>query len=130
MEITALVAIGIIGTIAAVTVKSYRAELGVCVALAVGMVIFGRILPWLSQTVEELENLCKEQALITDYFKLIVKVTGVAYVTQFAAELAKDAGEGAISKKLELAGKTGIVCMIMPTVKNLLIVITDALMSF
>ena len=130
MEITSLLGIGIIGTIAAVTVKSYRAELGVCVALSAGIVIFAGVLPWLSQTVDALKDMCKDHALVTEYFKLIVKVTGIAYVTQFAAELAKDAGEGAIAKKLELAGKTGIICIIMPTVKNLLTVITDALMSF
>ena len=130
MDITSLVGIGIVGVIAAVTVKSYRAEIGVCVALAVGVVLFARTLPEISETIDALEEICKGQELATEYFRLIVKVTGIAYITQFASELAKDAGEGAISKKLELAGKMGIICVIMPTVKNLITIITDVLMSF
>ena len=130
MDIASLLGIGIVGTIVAVTVKNHRAEIGVCVALAVGIVIFVRVLPEISQMLDALEEICEGQDVAEEYFKLIVKVTGIAYITQFASELAKDAGEGAISKKLELAGKIGIICIIMPTVKNLITIITDVLMSF
>lgn len=130
MEISKIIGIGIIGTILAVTVKSYRAELGICVAIATGTVIFLAALPQLEEAFAVIEEICEQSEATVEYFKVIVKVIGIAYITQFAAELARDAGEGAIAKKLELAGKVSVLCVMAPVVKNLLNVITSTLMSF
>lgn len=130
MELTKIVAIGIIGVIAAITVKTYRAELGICVAIATGIVILWNIIPELNTAFSELSDMCEESGIPKGYFSLIIKVTGIAYITQFSSELAKDAGEGAIAKKLEFAGKVSVLCLIMPVVKNLLDIITNTLMSF
>lgn len=130
MELTKIVGIGIIGVIAAITVKTYRAELGMCIALATGSVILWNVLPDISRVFSELSDMCEDSGVPQGYFSLIIKVTGVAYITQFSAELAKDAGERAIAKKLEFAGKVSVLCLIMPVVKNLLDIITNTLMSF
>lgn len=130
MEISKIVGIGIIGTILAVTVKSYRAELGICVAIATGTVIFFAALPQLEEAFAVIEEICEQSEATVEYFKVIIKVIGIAYITQFAAELARDAGEGAVAKKLEFAGKASVLCVIAPVVKNLLDVITSTLMSF
>ena len=130
MDITKIIGVGIVGIIAAVTIKSYRPELAMCVAIVTGVVIFSGILPELAVVVGELLELCRNSEITAEYIGIILKVTGIAYITQFAAELAKDAGEGAIAKKLEFAGKVSVLFVIMPTIKNLIGVITGALMSF
>ena len=130
MEITKIIAIGIIGTIATITVKNHRMELGVCIALLCGAMIFLGSLPQLESVISMLSDICRESGVTASYFGIIIKVIGIAYVTQFASEIARDSGEGAIAKKLEFAGKVGVLYVMMPTVKNLLDVITSTLMSF
>lgn len=130
MEISKIIGIGIIGTILAVTVKSYRAELSICIAIATGIVIFMAALPQLEEAFSVIGEICEQSEITAEYFKVIIKVIGIAYITQFSAELAKDAGEGAIAKKLEFAGKVSVLCVMAPVVKNLLDVITSTLMSF
>lgn len=130
MEITKIIGIGIIGTIAAVTVKNYRSDLGVIIAFATGAVILWNILPRLQDTIFLLSEICRQQEITEAYFEIIIKVIGIAYITQFSAELAKDAGEGAIAKKVEFAGKVSVLCVMMPTIKDLLDIITSTLMSF
>ncbi len=130
MEITKILGVGIIGVFLAVTVRSYRAELGMAVATATGIVIFFMIAPLFNEAVSQLSALCEDSGINVNYFKVIIKIIGIAYITQFAAELAKDAGEGAVSKKIEFSGKVSVIVIMMPVVKNLLDTIVSTLMSF
>lgn len=130
MEITKILGVGIIGVFLAVTVRSYRAELGMAVAAATGIVIFFMIAPLFNEAISQLLTLCEDSGIDVNYFKVIIKIIGIAYITQFAAELAKDAGEGAVSKKIEFAGKVSVIVIMMPVVKNLLDTIVSTLMSF
>ena len=54
------------------------------------------------------------------FFPVIIKVLAVAYVTDFTAQLCRDAGEGAIGSKVELAGKVIIFYLSMPVLTAIL----------
>lgn len=130
MEITKIIGVGIIGTFFAITVRSYRTELGMGVSAAAGIVIFAMVIPQLGEAIKRLSELCEESGIDIEYFKVIIKIIGIAYITQFGAELAKDAGEGAVAKKIEFAGKVSVITIMLPIVENLLDVIISTLMSF
>lgn len=130
MEITKIIGVGIIGTFFAITVRSYRTELGMGVSAAAGIVIFAMVIPQLGEAIKKLSELCEESGIDIEYFKVIIKIIGIAYITQFGAELAKDAGEGAVAKKIEFAGKVSVITIMLPIVENLLDVIISTLMSF
>ena len=74
--------------------------------------------------------MCETSGVDTEFFKVAMKVIAIAYVTEFASEVAKDSGENAIAKKLEFAGKTAVLTCMMPVIKNLTQVIMNTLMSF
>ena len=130
MEITRIIGVGIIGTILAVTVKNYRPEIAVSVSLATGLLIFYQVANGLGEITSKVTKICEDSGVDQGFFGACVKVICVAYVTQFASELAKDAGEGAIAKKLELAGKTLVLVSTVPVVENLLNVIIGTLAGF
>ncbi len=130
MEISRIIGVGIIGAFLAVTVKNYRPELGMGVAAITGVVIFVMLLPELSRVLENIYSLTASSKVSLEYVKTVIKIIGIAYITQFASELAKDAGEGAISKKIEFAGKISVLALMMPIVEGLLDAVINALMSF
>ncbi len=130
MDVTKVIGIGIVGTFLAVMVRSYRPELGIGVAAATGLVIFAIIIAPLGELLKELSALCENTGISSEYFKTTAKIIGIAYITQYSSELAKDAGEGAISKKVEFAGKISVMLIMMPVVSELLRTIIDILMSF
>lgn len=130
MNIQVIIGIGIIGTILAVTVKNYRPEIGIGISLATGLAIFFSAAKSLETVFLGLYTICEDAEVDMAFFKVAIKAIAVAYVTQFASELAKDAGEGAIAKKIEFGGKAAVVAAMVPIIKNLLDVITNALMSF
>ena len=130
MDITAIIGVGIIGTILSVTVKNYRPEIGVGVSLLTGAIIFFAIASSLESVFSGLYSMCENLGVKSEFFKVTIKMIAIAYITQFASQLAKDSGEGAIAKKVELAGKATVAASMIPIIKNLLDVIVNALMSF
>ncbi len=130
MDLTKVIGIGIIGTFLAITVKTYRPELAIGVALASGIAIFTIIAPEVIKVITDLERLSENSGINPEYFKAIIKIIGIAYITQYSSELAKDSGEAAIAKKMEFAGKISVLALMMPIVKNLLDAIISTLMSF
>ena len=110
--------------------RNYRPELGICTALATGIAILAMIIPYLESAIGDIYSLCEKSEINIEYIKIVIKIIGIAYVTQFAAELAKDAGEGAAAKKIEFAGKVFMLALMMPVVKNLLNIIINTLSVF
>lgn len=130
MDVTSIMGIGIIGVILSVTLKNSRPEIALCTALATGIVIITSVLPQLVAVIDGISQLCSVSRLSGEYFKVIMKVIGTAYLTQFAAELAKDAGEGAIAKKIEFAGKVSVLAITLPIIENLMDIIFKTLTDF
>ncbi len=48
------------------------------------------------------------------YLETILKIIGIAYIAEFGAQITKDAGQGAIAAKIEMAGKILILVMAIP----------------
>ena len=59
------------------------------------------------------------------YFSVVLKVIGIAYLTQFGAQLCVDAGESAVAAKIELAGKILMMTAAAPVLTGLLDMVID-----
>lgn len=130
MDIISIIGIGIVGALLSVTVKSYRPELALCISVLTGVFIFFWVIDGLGTVVYEIQSICETSGVDSSFFKVAIKVIAIAYVTEFASQIAKDAGEGAIAKKIEIAGKTTVLVVMVPVIKNLTSVIMNTLMSF
>ena len=49
-----------------------------------------------------------------------MKITGIAFITEFAVSICKDSGESAIASKIDLGGKVVIISMSIPIISTLL----------
>ncbi len=61
-----------------------------------------------------IEKLATDAKVNMVYVETILKIIGIAYIAEFAAQITKDAGQGAIASKIELAGKIIILAMAIP----------------
>lgn len=127
MEIMKIVAIAIGGVIMAAVVKNFKPELSIYVVLATVIVIFLMALDKLTTVFQFLSSVYDEMTYGKNFFPIIVKVLVVAYLADFTAQLCKDAGEGAIGNKVELAGKIVIFYLAMPILLAILDLINSVL---
>ena len=127
MDIFKIIGIGLAGGLLSMAVKQYRKEYAVLVGLATVTVILFLMLDTLSAAIESIQLITEKSGVDTRYFTAVMKVVGVAYVTQYGAEILRDGGERAIALKVELAGKVFILGLTLPIVTDFLEVCINAL---
>jgi len=130
MDIFQLITLGLIGSLLALTVHSFRPELAVCVSLAVGLLIFSGILSDLGNILLRLLQIMEENGIRQEYILTVFKIIGISYLAQFAGELCKDCGQNAIAIKIELAGKVSILVLTLPILNAFLDLVVRALSFF
>ena len=113
MDIMQIVALGIITAILSTILKEYRPEFALKLSIVAGLVIFISLLGRFNQILEVL-RVCSEGQYRYFIFSTILKVIGIAYITEFGAQICRDAGEGSIASKIEFAGKVLIMAIAVP----------------
>lgn len=66
------------------------------------------------ELIRMVERIANEASIDLIYVETILKIIGIAYIAEFGAQITKDAGQGSIASKIELAGKILILSMAIP----------------
>jgi len=123
VEIWQIVGLALIVTVISVVLKQIRPEIALQLTILAGASIFILVMSKIKVIVDLLQNLA-DQANISSYYLLIVlKIVGVAYLAEFGAQICRDAGEGALASKIELAAKVGVIVLAIP----IIVAITESL---
>ncbi len=120
MEILQIAGIGIIATILIIVLKVQRPEIGVQISIITGIIVFMVVVGKLTVVIELLKNYSEKVNVDMYYITTLLKIIGIAYIAEFAAEVCKDAGESAIASKIELAGKVIILVIAVPIITSML----------
>ena len=127
VDVIKIIGIGLIGLILIIIIKQYRPEFAVYVSLLAGALILYLAMDKISNVINLLKNICSKSGINTEFLGILIKMTGIAYLTEFAISICKDTGETAIANKVELGSKAIIVSMSVPIISNLLEVILKIL---
>jgi stage III sporulation protein AD len=123
VEIWQIVGLALIVTVISVVLKQVRPEIALQLTILAGASIFILVMSKIKVIVDVLQNLA-DQANISSYYLLIIlKIVGVAYLAEFGAQICRDAGEGALASKIELAAKVGVIVLAIP----IIVAITESL---
>lgn len=80
----------------------------------VGCSIFLFLVDQIYAIIQMLQKIAVNANVNLIYVETILKIIGIAYIAEFAAQITKDAGQGAIASKIELGGKILILAMAIP----------------
>ncbi len=114
MEIMKIGSIGLIGVLLAVFFRTVRAEYGVYMGIATGMLIFWYTLQNLSVFMEEVHLLQAVTGQDNGFLAILLKVVGITYICEFCAGICKDAGYGAVGGQIEIFGKVMVLLTGLP----------------
>lgn len=127
MEIVQVIAIAFIATFIVMILKQYRPEFSIYISIIAGILIFFVVIAKFTSVIELIKNLSGKLGTNMQYFSLLIKITGIAYLSEFATNICKDSGETAIASKVELAGRVIIIAMSVPILGALIDTITSIL---
>lgn len=121
MEIIKIIGIAISAVVIVIIIKQYKPEFAIYISLIASALILVLVLDKVSAIVTLLENLAnKMTGTSQEFLKILIKITGIAFLTEFAVSICKDAGESAIGSKVDLGGKLIIVAMSVPIISSML----------
>ncbi|MBE5820535.1 MAG: stage III sporulation protein AD [Clostridiales bacterium] len=127
LDIVKIIGIGLIALLIIVILKQYKPEFAVYVSLIAGVLIFFMVLDKLSGIISILTTLANKTNINSQYIQILLKITGIAILTEFAVSICKDSGEAAIASKIDLGGKVVIISISIPIIVALLEVIIKIL---
>lgn len=126
MEIAQVVGFGVIAAVIIIFIRQSRPDIAQLLSIAVGVVIVIYLLGYLNLVVNIITDLALEAEINTVFLRTLLRVIGVAYIAEFGAQVCRDAGEGSIAMKIELAGKLIILVMAIP----ILIAVLEGIVNF
>ncbi len=120
MNFFAILGFALIVTVLLIVIRKEKPEIAVILAVGAGAVVFSVLLKNIFQIITVFESLALKSQFNLDYLKLMIKILGLAYLAGFGAQICKDAGEGSMAAKIELAGKIVILSLGIPVMVGLL----------
>ena len=123
MDIVKIIGIGFIALIIIVIIKQYKPEFAMYVSIIAGTIIIFLSLDKIIGIINLLKNLSNKTGINAEYLGVLLKITGIAILTEFAVTICKDRGENAIASKIDFGGKIIVISMSIPIISALLEVI-------
>ncbi|MCH5187879.1 MAG: hypothetical protein J1F63_05705 [Oscillospiraceae bacterium] len=119
-------ALAVCASIMALYLREFRPEMARMLAMGAALLIMGAAVPMAAEFIAAVRRFSLISRPMAEFMQPMLKVTGIAYIAQFAAELCRDAGETALAGRVELAGKTAIALMSFPIMRDVFL----SLMNF
>jgi stage III sporulation protein AD len=116
MEIIQIIGLGFVVTLLILIIKQQRPELAIQLGLTLSAIIFLMVLSKLTVVLDLFRDLAEKANISQMYLNTILKIIGIAYVTEFGAQVCRDAGEGAVAGKIEFAGKILVMVLAVPII--------------
>lgn len=120
MEIVKIIGIGLTALIIILILKQYKPEFVVYVSLLAGALILFLVMDKIKGIVDLLTQLSNSANINSKFLGILLKITGIAFLTEFAVSICKDSGESAIASKIDIGGKVLIIGISVPIISSLL----------
>ena len=115
-----IMVIALVGVIMAMFLRTQRAEYSVFLSICIAVLILFCVLGLFSSAKEQLSSLSVYLSMDNQYYGLLFKMIGIAYLCEFCSGICKDAGYQAIGSQIEIFGKISILLAGVPILMTLL----------
>ena len=120
MDIIKIIGIAFLAVIIILILKQYRPEYAMYVSIIAGALIILMSLGKLEGIIILLNTISSKTSANGQFLSILLKITGIAFLTEFAVSVCKDSGESAIASKVDLGGKIIIIAISIPIITSLL----------
>ena len=111
----------------ATLLKEHKPEFKIYISIVVGIIIFAIAADQLKDFIYLINKLTQRINVNQNFVGILLKITGIAILTEFAVSICNDSGETSIASKIDLGGKIIILSMSVPIITSLLEVLLDLL---
>ena len=108
------------GALVSSVLKQQRPELSLGVVIATGVAAIAVCLPDLREALAALSTLADGAGVRQDSVRVMLRATGIAIIAEFASQICQDAGESALSGRIQLGARLVLLAMAVPLITEIL----------
>lgn len=112
--------VGIVVVLLAIQFKSIKPEYGIMISVVGCIFIFIYSLTLIDEIIEMVDKIAGLSSIGRNYIKIILKITGITFVSEISSDIAKDCGYQAISNQVQIFGKLSILAISFPVFTQLI----------
>ncbi len=101
-------------------IKKYSPEYSVLVEIAAVVLVITFVYPQMKNVIDFFYVSAGYGGVNKDYIQQVIRIVGIAIVTQFCADICVDTGQSALASEVEFSGKLLITVFTIPAAKALL----------
>ncbi|MCI7100297.1 MAG: stage III sporulation AC/AD family protein [Lachnospiraceae bacterium] len=101
-------------------IRPLKPEYGMFLSLGAMLLLIGAAVTQLDSILSLIRELMEYTGLDGVYFKILLKIMGLAWISQLASDICKEAGCAAISRQIDIYGKLLILSVSLPVVTALI----------
>ena len=105
--------------------KEYKKEYVIYVVLISSILILFISIEHLKDIVGFVKEIAEFDFYNIDFIKILLKVTGISIILEYAISICEDCGEKVIASKIDLGGKIILISMSIPVISSTAKVLTD-----
>lgn len=124
---TVVIGISITALILSLFLKDYNKTVSLILVLFSSALLFFKIVGSIGEITDTLKEITDNAGELSSYLKLMLKVLGIALITQITADICRDCGETALAGQTEVAAKIIIVAIILPLFEAVVKIISGLL---
>ncbi len=114
-----IIGVSLIAVFLSILLKKTHPEYALAVILCAASLILSYLFGAFKTVFEGIQEMMNLSEIDPGYAELILKIMGIAFLSEYTSALFFDAGETAMGKKVELAGKLIILLISLPVIKRL-----------
>ncbi len=120
MDIMKIIGVAFVTAVTSVILKTNKPELSFAVTVTGIIVILLFIVDGMQNTITAFAALAEVTGMENGLLKILLKIVGVGYLTEFGASVLHDFGSSAMADKVALGGKIAIITLAIPVFESLL----------
>ena len=126
-QIFQLVGIAFITAVAAILVKSTKAELAVVITIAGSIILLLFVFEVFRGSISLFTDIAEATGLNATIVKTLLKMVGIGYLVEFSAGILSDFGQNSLADKLIFCGKILILVLAVPILESVLSLVSELL---
>lgn len=114
MDVMKIGMIGIAGVFLSILVKEVKPAFSILISITACVMIFFFLTEKLRYLADTFQTFGEYVTIQGGYLKSLMKILGITYLADFAANICKDAGYHAVAGQIEIFGKLSILAVSTP----------------
>lgn len=122
-----ITAVGVLlcAALLATVLRTHRPELALGLSLAAGVLVVGVLLRELIPLIGTLRRMLALGGLSDTALSVVLRAAGVCFLSQWAADTCRDAGQTALAAKAELTGRVLLLLLTVPLFEQVLTLVME-----